>query len=134
MVKKILFYLLTIAFISSCSQQNVTNITLKELVAVMNEQGLELEKTDLPSENVFIQELNGVTPSAYFIDGATLSIYLFSTVDAREKGMDDYKEKLDAASYEQHKTFTVKNVLILYVEGSEENHKKLDKVVDALRK
>lgn len=68
MVKKILFYVLTIAFLSACNLQNVANITLEELETVLTKQGLELEKTDLPSENVFIQELNGVIPKAYFMN------------------------------------------------------------------
>lgn len=48
--------------------------------------------------------------------------------------MDDFEEKTAAASLEQHKTFTVKNVVIFYVESSEENNKKLLRAIDELRK
>ncbi|UOQ85760.1 hypothetical protein [Gracilibacillus salinarum] len=141
MVKRILiFFVLIIFVLGACSQQSeepslakTPDITLDEVETAITEQGLELEKANLPTGNVFIQELNGVVPKAYFVDGTTLSIYVFPTVDAREKGMDDFEEKTAAASLEQHKTFTVQNALVFYVEGSEENNKKLVKAMDALK-
>lgn len=140
MVKKILFHALIIAFLSACSQQGLVqersesaDITLEETKAAITEQGLELDKADLPSGNVFIQVLNGVSPKAYFIDGFTLSIYVFPTVELREKAMDDFEEKTDAVLLEQHKIFTVENILVFYVEGSKDNNIKLDKAISTLK-
>ncbi|WP_245780782.1 HIT domain-containing protein [Gracilibacillus orientalis] len=48
------------------------------------------------------------------------------------KGMDDFEEKTVTAPLELHKTFTVQNVLISYVGGSEENNNKLVKAIDPL--
>ncbi|SES02060.1 hypothetical protein SAMN04487944_11557 [Gracilibacillus ureilyticus] len=101
------------------------DITLEDVKKVITERGLELEEADLPSGNVFIQVLNGVSAEAYFIEGSTLSIYIFSTDDGSEKGKIDFEEKTVAASLEPYKTFTGQNVLIFYVEGSEENNNKL---------
>lgn len=138
--KMLLFFVLIISFLGACSQQSeelsiskTPDITLDEVETSITEQGLALEKADLPSGNVFIQELNGVKPKAYFIDGATLSIYIFPKVETREQGMDDFEEKTATASLEQHKTFTVQNVLVFYAEGSEENNEKLAKAIDALK-
>ncbi len=51
---------------------------MEEVETVITEQGFELDKeTDLPSGNVFIQELNGITPEVYNAKCNTLSVYVF---------------------------------------------------------
>lgn len=134
MVKKIIFYVLIISVLSACSQQDAKEepITLEEVETAITEQGLVLNKADLPSENAFIQELNGVSPKAYFIDGATLSLYVFSSVDVREKGMDDFEEKTATAELVAHKTYTNKNILVFYELGNEESHIKLNSAINDL--
>lgn len=108
------------------------DITLVEVETAITEQGLELEEADLPSENAFIQELNGVLPKAYFISGKTLSIYVFSSEDEREKGMDDFKYKTAALKLVVHKIYTNKNVLVFYAEGNEETNSKLSMAINDL--
>ena len=103
-----------------------------EVETAITEQGLELEEADLPSENAFIQELNGVLPKAYFISGKTLSIYVFSSEDEREKGMDDFNYKTAALKLVVHKIYTNKNVLVFYAEGNEETNSKLSMAINDL--
>ncbi|MGP4041475.1 hypothetical protein ACTWP4_16450 [Gracilibacillus sp. D59] len=83
MIKRILFlFVFIISVLGACSQHEAeepsvvktSEITLDEVKTAITEQGLELAAGDLPSVNAFIQELNGVSPKAYFIDGTTLSI------------------------------------------------------------
>lgn len=130
---------MVIFVLGACGQQSAglsstatPDITLDEVETALTEQGLELEEADLPNTNVFIQELNGVSPQVYFIEGNTLSIYVFPTEDAREKGMEDFEEKTAAAELEIHKTFTNKNVLVFYTEGSEEVNSELNTAISNL--
>jgi hypothetical protein len=141
MLKKIVFFLLIISTLVACSKQGAEeeasldktpDITLEEVETAITEQGLELEEANLPSGNAFIQELNNVSPKAYFIDGRTLSIYVFPTVDAREKGLNDFEEKTATMELEVHKTFTNINILIFYVEGNEETNTKLKTAINEL--
>jgi hypothetical protein len=141
MLKKIIFFLLIISALGACSQQGAEeepsldknpDITLEEVETAITKQGLELEEADLPSGNAFIQELNGVSPKAYFIDGRTQSIYVFPTVEARENGMDDFEEKTATMELVIHKTFTNKNILVFYVEGNEETNTKLKTAINEL--
>ncbi|MBB6451692.1 hypothetical protein HNQ94_000113 [Salirhabdus euzebyi] len=106
--------------------------TLKEVETAITEQGLELEEPDLPSGNAFIQELNDVSPKAYFIDERTLSIYEFPTVQAREKGMEDFEEKTATMRLVPHETYTNKNILVFYVEGNEETNNKIKTAITEL--
>jgi hypothetical protein len=144
MAKKILFFVIIISFLNACSsQQNVKEelkeesvttdyIILVEVETAITEQGLVLEEADLPSENAFIQKLTGVSPKAYFIGGKTLSIYVFSTDDEREKGMEDFEEKTATMELVAYKTYTNKNILVFYTEGNEETNSKLSMAIDDL--
>ncbi|QDP41368.1 hypothetical protein [Radiobacillus deserti] len=141
MLKKIIICLLVISTLVACSQQGAEeepsidktlDITLEEVETAITEQGLELEEANLPSGNAFIQELNSVSPKAYFIDGRTLSTYVFPTVEAREKGMNDFEEKTATMELEIHKTFTKKNILAFFVEGNEETSTKLKTAINEL--
>ncbi|WP_407272535.1 hypothetical protein [Radiobacillus sp. PE A8.2] len=138
MFKKILIYGLIIFLLAACSKQDVVedksmpNISLQDVKNAIAEKELELKDADLPSGNIFIQKLNGVPPQIYFLDGSALSIYVFSDVDARKEAMDVFEEKSATASLEPYKTFTAQNVLVFYVEGSEENNNKLMNIIKSL--
>ncbi len=128
--------------LGACSQQETgqdTNneqklsITLEEVETALQEQDLELKEADLPENNVFIRELNGVSPKAYSLEGMTLSIYIFQSTDDRQEGMEAFKEANASASLEPYKTFTVHNVLVFYVEGNEEINSKLSSTLNKLK-
>ncbi|MYL49334.1 hypothetical protein GLV98_07545 [Halobacillus litoralis] len=135
MIKKIFFYILIIFVLSACSQQSVSeedHITLEEVKTAITDQGMVLEKADLPSINAFTRELNGVSPKAYFIDGDTLSIYVFPSTDARKEGMDDFEEKSAAAGVVEHEKYMHKNILVFYELGNEEVDSKLKSAINGL--
>lgn len=135
MIKKIIFYVFVISVLSACSQQSVTEenlITLEEVQTAITDQGLILEDADLPSINAFTRELNGVSPEAYFIDGDTLSIYVFPSTDERKEGMDDFEEKSSAAGVAEHEKYTRKNILVFYELGNEETNSKLKSAINGL--
>ncbi|SDJ13154.1 hypothetical protein [Salimicrobium halophilum] len=98
----------------------------------MKEQGLDLKGADLPRENVFIRELNGVTPQPYNLEGRALSIYVYPTIEASVKGMKEFGEKTEAAELEPYKMFTNNNLLVFYVDGSEEMNRTLQETINGL--
>ena len=114
-MKKAIFFIFVIAILSACNQQDAKEelITLKEVENAITEQGLLLEEANLPTENAFIQELNSVLPKAYFIDGDTISIYVFSSIAEREKGISEFEEKNATAELVEHTTYMNKNILVL---------------------
>ncbi|MFI8685769.1 hypothetical protein [Rossellomorea sp. NPDC077527] len=138
MTKKLLFSVLFILLLSACSQNevedsspNTKDITLKEVLNVIREQGLELEDTsDLPKENVFIQKLNGVTPEVYGLEGNTLSIYIFPTSNERGKAVQAFEEKTATYDLIEHQEYGIHNLLVFYVS---EDEKIQDELFDALQ-
>ncbi|RDY71661.1 hypothetical protein DXT76_06565 [Halobacillus trueperi] len=135
MIKKIFFYVFIISVLSACSQQSVKEedlITLEEVQTAITDQGLVLEDADLPRINAFTRELNGVSPEAFFIDGDTLSIYVFPSTDARKEGMDDFEEKSAAAGVVEHEKYMRKNILVFYELGNEETNSKLKSAINGL--
>jgi hypothetical protein len=144
LLRKLLFFILLISILGACNQKetrqdsNVSNndtksaISLEEIKAAIQEQGLELKVTDLQENNVFIQELIGVSPKAYTLEGKMLSTYVFHSLDDREGGMKAFEEATATAKLEPYKTFNVHNVLVFYIEGNEEINNKLVTAIDGL--
>lgn len=133
-MKKAIFFIFVIAILSACNQQDAKEelITLKEVENAITEQGLLLDEANLPTENAFIQELNSVSPKAYFIDGDTLSIYVFSSIAEREKGISEFEEKNATAELVAHTTYIKKNILVFYEHGDEDTNSKLNIAIKKL--
>lgn len=140
MLKKLLFFLLFITFIGACSQQEVeknrsktNNITLDDVETVITEHGFQLEKEmDLPSENVFIQELNGISPEVYKLEGNTLSVYVFSSASDRAKGIQRFEEITATAELVEHKAYGINNILVFYVSDDEKIQNRLFEALQKL--
>ncbi|WP_186577150.1 hypothetical protein [Aquibacillus kalidii] len=113
---------------------SLPDITLEDVIAAITKQGFELKEADLPSRNAFIQELNGISPSYYYLEGDVLSIYTFPTIAAREKGIAMFEEMNAAADVVDHKEIVSKNILIFYEMGTEKTATKLNNTIKALGK
>jgi hypothetical protein len=140
MIKKLLFLVLFISFMSACSPQETNrtpsetiHIILEDVENVITEQGFELDKnTDLPSENVFIQELNGITPEVYNLEGNTLSVYVFSSASDRGKGIQRFEEITATADVVEHKAYGINNILVFYVSDNERIQNRLSEALQKL--
>ncbi|MCR8848449.1 hypothetical protein NQ095_08555 [Rossellomorea sp. SC111] len=138
-IRKLLFLVLVISVIGACSQQkekdnpsDMKHITLEDVGTVITDQGFELEKeTDLPRVNVFIQELNGITPEVYNVKANTLSVYVFPSASDREKGIQRFEEKTATAELVEHKAYEMNNILVFYVSDDEDMQ---DRLFEALQK
>lgn len=136
-MKDILLVVLVISVLGACSlngfkEEPAKILTLEQVETALTEQGLKLDKADLPSDNAFIQELYGVSPKVYLIDGNTLSIYVFPSVKAREKGLDDFENKNATAELVSHKTFTHRNILVFYEQGNKDTNKAINSAINEL--
>ncbi|WP_442600144.1 hypothetical protein [Neobacillus sp. D3-1R] len=109
----------------ACSQpvaeahSETTDISLKDLETVIKEQGFELEKMDLPSDNVFIKELNGIVPEVYNLEDNTFSVYVFPSASDRGKGIQRFEEMTATAEVIKHKAYGINNILVFYVSDNE---------------
>ncbi|UTE76696.1 hypothetical protein [Rossellomorea sp. KS-H15a] len=106
---------------------------MEKVETVITEQGFELDKeTDLPGENVFIQELNGITPEVYNAKGHTLSLYVFSSTRDREKGLQRFEEKTAKAEVVEHKAYEMNNILVFYISDDENMQNRLFEALQEL--
>ena len=138
-----LLSILFVTFLAACSQaeteepttpsSEVTtdSISFSEVTSALDRQGLFLEEAKLPEENPFIQDLNGVSPEVYFLEGKTLSIYTFPTVEERKEGMEDFEELTATMELVLSETFTKENIVIFYVFRGEEEKETIRKLRNA---
>ncbi|OXS59571.1 hypothetical protein B0G93_11045 [Bacillus sp. V-88] len=140
MIRKLLFLLLVISIMGACSQQETEenptegkNFTLEEVETIITDQGIELDKeTDLPSENVFIQELNGITPEVYNAKSHTLSVNDFSSAGDREKGFQRFEENTATAEVVEHRAYQLNNILVFYISDDEKMQNRLFEALEEL--
>ncbi|MFC2949224.1 hypothetical protein [Virgibacillus sediminis] len=133
MIKKLLFFVLFLSVMGACSQQateedpsKTNQITLDDVETVITDHGFELEReSDLPSENVFMQELNGMTPEVYKLEGNTLSVYVFPSEGDRAKGIQEFEERTATADVVEHKAYGLNNILVFYVSDDEKIQNRL---------
>ncbi|WP_205825376.1 hypothetical protein [Bacillus sp. RO1] len=125
MIKKLSIYiglLALLALLASCSAQNsmVDPMSVEEVVEVLTEQGFILEKNeDLSIKSVFAQELNGVTPEVYLLEGNMLSLYVFPTSKERAEGIVEFGEKTATMNLIDHQIYGINNILVFYVSADE---------------
>ncbi|WP_339148929.1 MULTISPECIES: hypothetical protein [unclassified Sutcliffiella] len=129
MLRHILISVCLISILGACLQQEAakpSEITLEEVEAVLIEKGFILKKPAiLTSENVFIQELNGITPRVYSLEGNTLSIYVFPSSTERSEGIQEFDEKTATMELIEHKAYGISNALMFYVSDEEKKQKDL---------
>ncbi|MDF2946531.1 MAG: hypothetical protein K0S51_1210 [Bacillales bacterium] len=144
MLRKLFSKILLISVLGACGLQeesrviNDSNsenidkgqtILLDEIVTSIKDQGLELKEADLPTNNIFMQKLNEISPKTYSLDNSTLSIYVFQTDADREEGLKEFEKSTATVKLEPHKTFAVKNTLVFYVQGEKEVNNKLSSAI-----
>ncbi|NLP52479.1 hypothetical protein HC179_17430 [Bacillus sp. RO1] len=95
-------------------------MSVEEVVEVLTEQGFILEKNeDLSIKSVFAQELNGVTPEVYLLEGNMLSLYVFPTSKERAEGIVEFGEKTATMNLIDHQIYGINNILVFYVSADE---------------
>ncbi|BCB05132.1 hypothetical protein KH172YL63_32650 [Bacillus sp. KH172YL63] len=136
MIGRLLLTGFVVFFLSACSSEEVKDtpdsdeITVEQVTDALTEDGLHIEETsDVEEDNVFIQDLNGVTPELYELDGDLVSVYVFSSASDREEGMKQFEEMTANHDLVNYRAYSKQNVLVFYVT---ENEKAQNEVLDAL--
>ncbi|NDI34401.1 hypothetical protein [Chengkuizengella sediminis] len=136
---KLCFYVLNIFLILSlisCTNDNNNikeELTLDDVTTTLTEEGIKLKEAERNSRSIFQLELNGVTPNVYAIGDNELSIYIFENETERNKGMDEFKEKLGSADIDVDKyTHEINNVTIFYLYQGEDIDEKMENAINKL--
>ncbi|MFS1512394.1 hypothetical protein VQL36_08170 [Chengkuizengella sp. SCS-71B] len=138
---KLSFYVLNMVLILiliSCTNNNNNNnikeeLTLDDVTTTLTEEGIDLKEAERNPRSIFQLELNGVTPNAYAIGDNELSIYIFENEAERNKGMDEFKEKLGSAEIDVDKyTHEINNVTIFYLYQGEDIDEKMENAINKL--
>lgn len=126
-MSRLILVAVVLVFLTACNQapteESVTvssevetsAISFDEIINALEKQGVNLKEANLPPENIFIQHLNDVSPQAYSVEGDTLSIYVFPSLEARKDGIEEFKTMTATAGLEYSENFIKENILIFYV-------------------
>jgi hypothetical protein len=109
----VLLILLVITLTSCFSEKDV--LTINEVKAALKKNGLKLEVGKENPGSVFQMRLNGVTPEVYTLNGKAISIYIFSSEQAREAGWEEFLKKTATANLLSYEVYQANNIFILYV-------------------
>ncbi|APH06521.1 hypothetical protein [Bacillus weihaiensis] len=132
-MKKItLFLVLTVFLLTSCQSAHLDVITLDEVVSSFEDQQLDMEENEnLNNNRIFQMKLNGVYPSSYELEGKLLSVYIYHSVEEREKGLEDFHHKTATMNLVSYNVYKIDNIFIFYV--YEHDRSKDVKVDDAIK-
>ncbi|WP_214482954.1 hypothetical protein [Bacillus sp. SM2101] len=135
-MKKISILFVTIVlFFTGCQETSDTSImTLQEVLSALEEEQLSLREIDISSNNIFGMKLHGTLPSSYNIDGKTFLIYVFSSTEEREKGLEDFRKKTEDSNTVSYKVYEVKNMLFFYVFESDLSEEINNKIQNGISK
>ncbi|NBI30520.1 hypothetical protein [Chengkuizengella marina] len=136
---KLCFYVLNILLILiliSCTNNNNNmkeELTLDDVTTTLMEEGIKFKEAERNSRSIFQLELNGVTPNVYAVQDNELSIYIFENEEERNKGMDEFKEKLGSAEIDVDKyTHEINNVTIFYLYQGEDIDEQMENAINKL--
>ncbi|NQX60651.1 hypothetical protein [Paenibacillus qinlingensis] len=111
----IILFLMVMAGCTSTSNA----LTLEQVVAAFQNEGMQLNQTEENQENIFQQGINGVTPGVYQLSDGVIHFYMFHSEKERIKGREDFYNR--PVELVKHKAFVIHNVLIFYVYGKNQS-------------
>ncbi|MCR2806645.1 hypothetical protein [Paenibacillus soyae] len=134
-MKNILFTLLTVVLIAAGCEGQEKRLTLAQVTDMFEASGILLhEAEDLHPDNVFTMTLNGVEPAAYQTEQEQLiSIYIFPSSEALEKGIEDFEAKTALADVVSHGRYQVANVLIFTPIDETDHIDRVEQVIAELK-
>jgi hypothetical protein len=127
-------YIMIILFfivIAGCTSTTKA-LTLEQVIAAFQSEGMQLHKADDNKENIFQQGINGVTPSFYQLSDGVIYFYIFNSEKERIKGREDFYHR--PVEFVKHQAFVINNVLIFYVYGKNQGNEMDEKINVTLAK
>ncbi|CAN7639772.1 hypothetical protein [Paenibacillus sp. LjRoot56] len=107
-------------------------LTLEQVIAAFQDEGMQLHKADGNEENIFQQGINEVTPSFYQLSDGVTYFNIFNSEKERMKGLEDFYHR--PIDFVKHKAFVINNVLIFYVYGKNQGNEMDEKINVTLAK
>jgi hypothetical protein len=107
-------------------------LTLGQILEVFQKEGLQLTKAEEYPENIFQQGINEVKPSFNQLSEGVIHFYIFKSDKERKEGREDFYDR--PVEFIEHEAFEIKNVLILYVYGKNQDDEIGKKIKDAIQK
>ncbi|MBB4823258.1 hypothetical protein HNO89_000478 [Sporosarcina luteola] len=89
---------------------------MDEVVSSLEKKQVDIkESEEFSNDHIFGMKLNGVKPSSFELDGKLVSVYIYNSVEEREKGLEDFRDKTASMNVVSYHVYEVENVLIFYV-------------------
>jgi hypothetical protein len=121
--------LIFLMILAGCNTNNP--LTLEHVLDVFQKEGLQLTKAEEYPENIFQQGINGIKPGSYQLSDGVIHFYIFKSNEERKKGREDFYDR--PVEFVEHEAFEIKNVLILYVYGKNQDDEIGKKIKDAIQ-
>ncbi|MDP5273850.1 hypothetical protein [Chengkuizengella axinellae] len=133
---KVILYMLVfllVLVLTSCATNNNKILTIDDVTTAITDEGIEMKEIERNPRNIFQLDLNGVAPNVYTIQDNELTIYVFENETERQKGMDEFKERLGSATIDTDKfTYEINNVVLFYVYTADTIDEKMESVINKL--
>jgi hypothetical protein len=104
--------------LASCQSVQIndsSHITEKDVVKVLEENGVRLVEAEFSRANIFGSKLKNVTPGSYTLDDKPFFIYEFENEKDLEKGLKEFAEKTATMDLVSSSKFRKRNILIFFV-------------------
>ena len=107
--------IVTFFLLSACQTKDSDAITLNQIVTAFENEQIPIKEFKASRSIVFGTKLNGTRPKSYVLEDKNVFIYIYSSSNQREKGLEDFVKKTEAYTVVSYQVYEVKNVLIFYV-------------------
>jgi hypothetical protein len=104
--------------LASCQSVQIndsSHITKKEVVKVLEENGVRLIESESSTASIFGSKLKHVRPGSYTLDEKSFFIFEFKNEKDLEKGLREFEEKTTTMDLVSSSMFRKRNILIFFV-------------------
>jgi hypothetical protein len=115
-------------FLASCQSVQIndsSHIIEKDVVKVLEENGVILVDAEFSRANVFGSKLKNVIPGSYKVEEKPFFIYEFENEKDLEIGLREFAEKTATMDLVSSSMFRKRNILIFYVHEQDINSMKI---------
>jgi hypothetical protein len=92
-----------------------SHITEKDVVKVLEENGVRLVEAEFSSEHIYGSKIKNVKPGSYTLEEKPFFIYEFKNEKELKKGLREFDKKTATMDLVSASTFRKRNILIFFV-------------------
>jgi hypothetical protein len=108
--------------LASCQSVQIndsSHIMEKDVVKVLEENGVRLVEAESSTVSIFGSKLKNVHPGSYTLDEKPFFIFEFENEKDLEKGLSEFEEKTATMDLVSSSMFRKRNILIFFVHGQD---------------